>query len=62
MLVLARQLGQQIRIGEDVVITITQIIPTVVKVGIEAPRELRVMRQELLDRQDNLPSPLPPPV
>ena len=49
MLVLSRKQKQQIRIGEDVVVTILQIKGGSVRVGIEAPREVHVMRGELDD-------------
>lgn len=48
MLVLSRKEGQQIQVGEDVVLTITQIRGNRVKVGISAPREVSVKRVECL--------------
>jgi carbon storage regulator CsrA len=47
MLVLTRKLREQIRIGDDVVITILQVRGRSVRVGIEAPRDVRVLRAEL---------------
>lgn len=47
MLVLSRKQKQQIRIGDDVVVTILQIKGGSVRIGIEAPREVHVMRGEL---------------
>jgi carbon storage regulator CsrA len=47
MLVLTRKLQEQIKIGDDVVITILQIRGQAVRVGIQAPRTVRVLRAEL---------------
>jgi carbon storage regulator CsrA len=47
MLVLTRKANEQIQIGDNVVITILQVKGQSVRVGIEAPREVRVLRSEL---------------
>ena len=47
MLVLTRKLQEQIRIGNDIVVTILQVRGQSVRVGIEAPRDVRVLRAEL---------------
>jgi len=47
MLVLTRKADQQIQIGNDVVITVLQVKGNSVRIGIEAPRQVRVMRSEL---------------
>ncbi|MBS0209291.1 MAG: carbon storage regulator [Planctomycetes bacterium] len=44
MLVLTRKIQQQIQIGDNIRITILQVKGRSVRVGIEAPRELRVSR------------------
>jgi len=49
MLVLARKEGEVIRIGNDIAICITRIGKDSVRVGIDAPSELLVLRDELLD-------------
>lgn len=51
MLVLSRKEGEQIVIGDNIVVTITQIRGDKVRVGIEAPREVTVLRKELEGRQ-----------
>lgn len=48
MLVLSRKTGERIQIGNDVVVTIVRIGPNNVRIGIEAPRELSVIREELV--------------
>ncbi len=47
MLVLSRQESEKFRIGDDIVITIVRIGPSQVRVGIDAPKGLRVLREEL---------------
>jgi carbon storage regulator CsrA len=47
MLVLTRKQQEQIHIGDDVTITILKIKGRAVRLGIEAPRELKVIRGEL---------------
>jgi carbon storage regulator CsrA len=47
MLVLTRKLQEQIRIGDNVTITVLRVKGQAVRIGIEAPRELRVVRGEL---------------
>lgn len=47
MLILTRKSGQSFQIGEDIKVTITEISGDKVKIGIEAPREMRVLREEL---------------
>jgi carbon storage regulator len=50
MLVLTRKTKQQIQIGPDITITILQIKGQAVRVGIEAPRDVCVLRTELAER------------
>jgi len=47
MLILARKLNETILIGEDIKITVVEIQGDKVKLGIEAPREMPVLREEL---------------
>jgi carbon storage regulator CsrA len=47
MLVLSRKTREQIRIGDSITISILRVKGRVVRVGIEAPREMRVVRGEL---------------
>ena len=46
MLVLSRKLNEQIRIGDDITVTIVRIGGNVVRLGIVAPADVRVRRQE----------------
>ena len=51
MLVLSRRLGEKIKIGPDVWVTVVDIDRGKVRLGIEAPKDVSVMRQELLPEQ-----------
>ena len=48
MLVLSRKPGERILIGDDVAVTIVRIGPNTVRLGIDAPREMNIVREELL--------------
>ena len=49
MLVLTRKAGETIRIGEDIVVKVISSGRGKVKVGIEAPASVRVLRAELAE-------------
>ena len=48
MLVLSRKRGEQITIGDDITITVVEIGPGRVRLGIDAPDEVAVHRKEVL--------------
>jgi carbon storage regulator len=50
MLVLTRKIGEGIIIGDDIKITVVELKGGGVRIGIDAPRELKVHRQEVFDR------------
>ena len=47
MLTLSRREGHAIRIGDDIRIIVSEVRGNTVRIGIEAPRELQVFREEL---------------
>jgi carbon storage regulator len=47
MLVLSRKSGERIHIGENITLTIVRIDPNNVRLGIDAPRDLNIVREEL---------------
>jgi carbon storage regulator len=47
VLVLSRKQNQSLVIGDNIVITILSIDRDQIRLGIEAPREISIMRQEL---------------
>jgi carbon storage regulator len=50
MLVLTRKLGENIRLGDNVKITVLEVRGTQVKLGIEAPPDVIVHREEIYTR------------
>jgi carbon storage regulator len=60
MLVLSRKLGEKICIGQNIYLTVVDIERGKVRLGIEAPRDVPIYRQELLLNQDH-PAPTPAP-
>ena len=47
MLVLSRKEAQRIRLGDDIVVTVLKLGGDKVRLGIEAPRDMLVLRDEL---------------
>ena len=47
MLVLSRKVGERIRIGDGITVTVVRVTGGGVRLGIEAPPELPVIREEL---------------
>jgi carbon storage regulator len=47
MLVLSRKTSERILIGDEIAITIVRIGPNSVRVGIEAPKTMNIVREEL---------------
>ncbi|GAA4185619.1 hypothetical protein GCM10022288_07890 [Gryllotalpicola kribbensis] len=50
MLVLTRKVGESIVIGEGITVTIVDIKGDTVRVGVDAPREVKVQRSEVLEQ------------
>ena len=49
MLVLSRKSMERIQIGDSIVVTVLEIRGNKVRIGIEAPKEIHVLRAELKD-------------
>ena len=47
MLVLTRRAGESVMIGDDVVITVLEARGDVIRLGIQAPKDVRVHREEV---------------
>lgn len=48
MLVLSRKLGQRFQIGDNIKVTVVKIDRNSVRIGIEAPGEVPVYREEIV--------------
>ena len=59
MLVLTRKPAECIRIGDDIVIKVIKTSRGAVKIGIDAPAEIRVVRGELVDSKPTEPATAP---
>lgn len=55
MLVLSRKPDEKILIGKDITLTVVRIIGNKVRLGIEAPTEVKVLRAELAGGPKDLP-------
>jgi len=55
MLVLTRRIGEAIRIGPDILVYVSDIRGAQTRIGVSAPREVSVLREELCQASD------PPP-
>ena len=57
MLVLSRKRDERIVIGDNIVITVVEVRGDKVRLGIDAPSEVPVHRQEILDAMRRSPEP-----
>ena len=62
MLVLTRKINERILIGDNIRVTVVAVRGNQVRVGIEAPNDVRIFREELCDAQNqNQPTRQPAP-
>jgi len=50
MLVLSRKPGERIHIGDDITVTVLEINGRLVRIGVEAPRQIGIFRAEIKDQ------------
>ncbi len=50
MLILTRKVGEKLIINDDIVVTILEFKGNQVRVGIDAPKEVTIYREEIYDR------------
>ena len=50
MLILTRRIGESIRIGPQIVVTVLGLKGSQVRIGIGAPKDVEVHREEVFDR------------
>ncbi len=55
MLVLTRKLGETIVIGDNVTLTLVKVAGNQVRLAINAPKNVSIVRNELIDRQSEDP-------
>lgn len=57
MLILTRKIGESLKIGEDVTVTVMAVKGNQVRIGINAPKDVAVHREEVYERvqQEKLP-------
>ena len=57
MLVLTRRIGERISIGDNIEIVVRRVAGNRVTLGIEAPRDVRILRSELEPIVDSFEGP-----
>lgn len=57
MLVLSRKIGESIQIAGGIRVTVTEVRGGRVRLSIEAPADVRVLRQEIVAAGTRLPEP-----
>jgi carbon storage regulator len=62
MLVLSRKQSQRIRLGDSIVITVVRVAGDKVRLGIEAPRDMLVLRDELEPHEVAVAAQAPTPL
>ncbi len=55
MLVLSRKVGEKILIGDEIVVTVVRLAQGVVRIGVEAPTDLPIVRKEILEKRTGKP-------
>ena len=50
MLILTRKVGEKLMVGNDVIVTIVGVKANQVRIGVNAPKDLTVHRQEVYER------------
>ena len=59
MLVLSRKVGERILIGDHIAVTVVRVGPGVVRIGVEAPNDMPIVREELKAQLNAPPSAAP---
>ena len=54
MLILSRKKGEEIKIGSDITLTILSVSENQIKIGIDAPKDVEILRGELYNKVKEL--------
>jgi carbon storage regulator len=56
MLVISRKSGERVCLGDDITVTVLEVVGSTVRLGIDAPAEVRVFRHEIWEavKRENL--------
>lgn len=57
MLVLSRKIGERILIGDDVTVTIVRVSQGTVRIGVEAPKGVPIVREEIKHQRQGAADP-----
>lgn len=52
MLILTRRIGESLQIGDDITLTVLAVKGNQVRIGVVAPKDVAVHREEVSDRED----------
>jgi carbon storage regulator len=59
MLVLSRKVGEKIWIGENISVTVVRVAQGIVRIGMEAPDDLAIVREEIKEQLAERPQSRP---
>ncbi len=51
MLILSRTLNQELKIGDDITVTVVEIRGNYVKLGIDAPEDVQIVRGDAINKE-----------
>ncbi len=57
MLILTRSPGQRLTLGDDIVVEVLGVTGRQVKLGLTAPKDIPILREELTEREANTEAP-----